>query len=224
MGWIISVVSGKGGPGKSTMCRTLADCYHGEGLRAAVLDLDPNLNALAVYELATQAGIESTCAPVFEGNDRVSEHIDELSRRFDVLLCDTPGRYGARVIDALTMSHAAIITVGMGYIQVKEALKTVQAVQQVQTTRPSTPLPYRLIPSASPSSKVQRDTRQTLIDAGEGPRVDAGIAYFREVPAAEGYGKSIVTYRPKSAGAAAFRQVAATVTTMLNEAHQQKAS
>ena len=216
------MVSGKGGPGKSTMCRTLADCYQGEGLSAAVLDLDPNLNALAVYELATQNGIADECAPVFAGDDDVGGWVSRLSERYDIVLCDTPGRYGARSIDALTVSHAAVVTVGVGFIQVREALRTVQSIRDVHATRPATPLPYRLVPSMSPGSKVQRDTRQALIDAGEGPRVDAGIAYYRDVPAAEGFGKSIITYRPRSAAATAFRQVAATVTTMLNEAHAQK--
>ena len=125
MGEVISVISGKGGTGKTTICAAVATCLAVDGKRALCIDADIGLRnldiALGMAELPLAAftdvlhghcnlsdaaehpqfpGLFLLTAPVRENEDLISadgfrELLDQARRDFDFCLIDAPAGIGA---------------------------------------------------------------------------------------------------------------------------------
>ena len=125
MGEVISVISGKGGTGKTTICAAVATCLAVDGKRVLCIDADIGLRnldiALGMAELPLAAftdvlhghcnlsdaaehpqfpGLFLLTAPVRENEDLISvdgfrELLDQARRDFDFCLIDAPAGIGA---------------------------------------------------------------------------------------------------------------------------------
>ena len=127
MGEVISVISGKGGTGKTTICAAVATCLAVDGKRVLCIDADIGLRnldiALGMAELPLAAftdvlhghcnlsdaaehpqfpGLFLLTAPVRENEDLLSadgfrELLEQARRDFDFCLIDAPAGIGAGV-------------------------------------------------------------------------------------------------------------------------------
>ena len=125
MGEVISVISGNGGTGKTTICAAVATCLAVDGKRVLCIDADIGLRnldiALGMAELPLAAftdvlhghcnlsdaaehpqfpGLFLLTAPVRENEDLISadgfrELLDQARRDFDFCLIDAPAGIGA---------------------------------------------------------------------------------------------------------------------------------
>lgn len=125
MGEVISVISGKGGTGKTTICAAVATCLAVDGKRVLCIDADIGLRnldiALGMAELPLAAftdvlhghctlsdaaehpqfpGLFLLTAPVRENEDLISadgfrELLEQARRDFDFCLIDAPAGIGA---------------------------------------------------------------------------------------------------------------------------------
>jgi len=153
----IAVLSQKGGTGKTTAVRTLADVLRRSGVRTLAIDLDPQGNLSDYFDLPPD--VEPTIADVLAGRARAGEaiHADiipanlslaeaelmlggkmgrELTLRralagladeFDVILIDCPPSLGLLTVNALVAADRALITAEAQYF----ALQGVEQAMEV---------------------------------------------------------------------------------------------
>ena len=164
MAQTIAVLSQKGGTGKTTTVRTLADALRRSGVRTLAVDLDPQGNLSDYFDLPTD--VEPTIADVLSGRADVAEAIHaemipanlslaetelmlggkmgrELTLRralakvpgdYEVILIDCPPSLGLLTINALVAADRALITAEAQYF----ALQGVeQAIEVVDLARDS---------------------------------------------------------------------------------------
>lgn len=97
----LSIFSQKGGSGKTTICIHLAVAAQRAGLRVAVLDLDPQISAVAWHRTR---GIDSTPLVIAIPDAELSRALDGAKEDgFDLILIDSPPHsapIAARIIAA----------------------------------------------------------------------------------------------------------------------------
>jgi chromosome partitioning protein len=164
MATTIAVLSQKGGTGKTTAVRTLADVLRRSGLSTLCVDLDPQGNLSDYFDLPPD--VEPTIAEVLASRTRASEAIHddvipanlslaeaelmlggkmgrELTLRralagvgedYDLILVDCPPSLGLLTVNALVAADRALITAEAQYF----ALQGVeQAMEVVELARDS---------------------------------------------------------------------------------------
>jgi chromosome partitioning protein len=164
MAHTIAVLSQKGGTGKTTAVRTLADALRRSGVRTLAVDLDPQGNLSDYFDLPTD--VEPTIADVLAGRSGAAEAIQgemipanltlaetelmlggrmgrELTLRraladvpadYEVILIDCPPSLGLLTVNALVAADRALITAEAQYF----ALQGVeQAMEVVELARDS---------------------------------------------------------------------------------------
>jgi chromosome partitioning protein len=160
----IAVLSQKGGTGKTTTVRTLADALRRAGVRTLTVDLDPQGNLSDYFDVAPDA--EPTIADVLAGRATAAEAIHEdlipanlslaeaelmlggkmgremtLRRAlakapddYEVILIDCPPSLGLLTVNALVAADRALVTAEAQYF----ALQGVeQAMEVVELARDS---------------------------------------------------------------------------------------
>jgi chromosome partitioning protein len=154
MATTIAVLSQKGGTGKTTTVRTLADVFGRLGLDVLAVDLDPQANLSDYFDIPPDA--DPTMADVLDGraravdaeqdgvvpsNLRLAESelvlsgkmgremtlkraLREVKRRHDVVLIDCPPALGLLTVNALVAADFALISTEAQYF-------SLQGVEQV---------------------------------------------------------------------------------------------
>ena len=154
MATTIAVLSQKGGTGKTTTVRTLADVFGRLGLDVLAVDLDPQANLSDYFDVPPDA--DPTIADVLDGraravdaeqdgvlpsNLRLAESelvlsgkmgremtlkraLREVKRRHDVVLIDCPPALGLLTVNALVAADLALISTEAQYF-------SLQGVEQV---------------------------------------------------------------------------------------------
>jgi chromosome partitioning protein len=161
---IIAVLSQKGGTGKTTTVRTLADVFRRGGVRTLAIDLDPQGNLSDYFDLPPE--VEPTIADVLSGRATAAEAIHEdlipanlslaeaelmlggkmgreltlrralakLPGEYEAILIDCPPSLGLLTVNALVAADHALVTAEAQYF----ALQGVeQAMEVVELARES---------------------------------------------------------------------------------------
>src|SRR5271166_848692 len=100
----IAVLSQKGGTGKTTTVRTLADALRRSGVRTLAVDLDPQGNLSDYFDLPTD--IAPTIADVLSGSARADEAIHEDIIPANLTLAETELMLGGKMGRELTLRRA----------------------------------------------------------------------------------------------------------------------
>jgi len=104
MAHTIAVLSQKGGTGKTTAVRTLADALRRSGVRTLAIDLDPQGNLSDYFDLPTD--VEPTIAEVLTGRAKASEAILAEMIPANLRLAETELALGGRMGRELTLRRA----------------------------------------------------------------------------------------------------------------------
>ena len=149
MATTIAVLSQKGGTGKTTTVRTLADVFGRVGLDVLAVDLDPQGNLSDYFDVAADA--EPTVADVLDGRARAIDAVKdgvlpanlglaeselvlsgkmgremtlkralrEAKRRYEVILIDCPPALGLLTVNALVAADYALLSTEAQYFSLQ---------------------------------------------------------------------------------------------------------
>jgi chromosome partitioning protein len=155
----ITVLSQKGGTGKTTTVRTLADAYRRTGLRVLCVDLDPQGNLSDYFDVPPDAS--PTVADVLAGQARAADavHDDilpanlglaeaelvlggkmgreltlgrglrEVKRPYDLVLVDCPPSLGLLTVNALVAADHALISSEAEYFSLQGVEQALEVVE-----------------------------------------------------------------------------------------------
>jgi chromosome partitioning protein len=101
---IIAVLSQKGGTGKTTTVRTLADVFRRGGVRTLAIDLDPQGNLSDYFDLPPE--VEPTIADVLSGRATAAAAIHEDLIPANLSLAETELMLGGKMGRELTLRRA----------------------------------------------------------------------------------------------------------------------
>jgi chromosome partitioning protein len=155
----ITVLSQKGGTGKTTTVRTLADAYRRSGLEVLCVDLDPQGNLSDYFDVPPDAS--PTIADVLAGQARASDAVyadmlpanlglaeaelvlggkmgreltlkralREVKRGYDLVLVDCPPSLGLLTVNALVAADQALITSEAEYFSLQGVEQALEVVE-----------------------------------------------------------------------------------------------
>jgi chromosome partitioning protein len=155
----ITVLSQKGGTGKTTTVRTLADAYRRNGLEVLCVDLDPQGNLSDYFDVPPDAS--PTIADVLAGQARAADAVyadmlpanlglaeaelvlagkmgreltlkrglREVKRSYDLVLVDCPPSLGLLTVNALVAADHALITSEAEYFSLQGVEQALEVVE-----------------------------------------------------------------------------------------------
>src|SRR5687768_10782980 len=155
----ITVLSQKGGTGKTTAVRTLADTFRRVGLEVLVADLDPQGNLSDYYDVPADAS--PTVAEVLTGSAKAADAIHDgvlpanlglaeaelvvagkmgreltlkralrdLRRRYDLILIDCPPALGLLTVNALVAADYALISTEAEYFSLQGVEQALEVIE-----------------------------------------------------------------------------------------------
>ena len=109
---IVSLVSQKGGVGKSTLAVAIAWELHARGARVLLADTDPQATARAAGELAAERGLAGPTTLVFGKDLSRPNQLPAVAKQFDHVIIDTPGKLTDVTTPVLMVSDLALIPIG----------------------------------------------------------------------------------------------------------------
>ena len=159
MGTTITILSQKGGTGKTTTVRTLADVFRRAGLEVLCVDLDPQGNLSDYFDVPADAS--PTVADVLPGRAKAADavHDDvlpanlglaeaelilggkmgreltlrralrEVKRRYDLILVDCPPSLGLLTVNALVAADHALISSEAEYFSLQGVEQALEVVE-----------------------------------------------------------------------------------------------
>src|SRR6266576_1094334 len=149
MATTIAVLSQKGGTGKTTAVRTLADVFTRAGLEVLAVDLDPQGNLSDYFDVPPDA--DPTIADVLAGREKAADAVHgniipanlglaeselvlsgkmgremtlkralrDVKRRYDVVLVDCPPALGLLTVNAVVAADYALISTEAQYFSLQ---------------------------------------------------------------------------------------------------------
>jgi chromosome partitioning protein len=159
MAHTIAVLSQKGGTGKTTAVRTLADAFRRSGVRTLAIDLDPQGNLSDYFDLPPD--VQPTIADVLSGGSSAAEAIhadmipanltlaeaelmlggkmgreltlrralDKAPQDYDVILIDCPPSLGLLTVNALVAADRALVTAEAQYFALQGVEQAMEVVE-----------------------------------------------------------------------------------------------
>jgi chromosome partitioning protein len=155
----ITVLSQKGGTGKTTTVRTLADAFRRAGLDVLVADMDPQGNLSDYYDVPADA--TPTVAEVLSGSAKAADAIHDgvlpanlglaeaelvlagkmgreltlkralrdLRKRYDVILIDCPPALGLLTVNSLVAADYAVISTEAEYFSLQGVEQALEVIE-----------------------------------------------------------------------------------------------
>jgi chromosome partitioning protein len=165
-GAIVVMATLKGGSGKSTAAACLAAHSQLGGVRAAVIDADPQASLLHWQGL----GDPPLDLPIIaDTSEAVAQRARELARDVELVVIDTAGFRNRTMIEALSVADMAVIPIKASPLDIAAAIETVRLIEEVNATeeRRARPMAYRLLlTQVTVGSAVARHVRNELAQSG----------------------------------------------------------
>ncbi|SEH12566.1 ParA family protein [Thermoleophilum album] len=159
MAKVVTVLSQKGGTGKTTTVRTLADCYRRAGQRVLCVDLDPQGNLSDYFDVPPDA--HPTVGEVLTGRAKAREAIHgdvlpanlglaeaeivlsgkmgreltlrralkDVRRSYDLVLVDCPPSLGLLTVNALVAADHALVTSAAEYFSLQGVEQALEVIE-----------------------------------------------------------------------------------------------
>lgn len=190
---VITLITPKGGTGKSTLARSLAAHWSLIGHKPALVDADPQQTLAMRYN---QDGPMGNILTMAEPEERVADVIGELRAAHAPIIVDTAGFRNRTAITALVTTDLAIIPLKPAVEDIEAAVAAYNLIQEINDTpeRSARPVCAVMVLTMTMSATViARHARTQLTEAGY-PLLKAEMANRVAYPEAgiEGLSPSIV--------------------------------
>jgi chromosome partitioning protein len=126
---ILSLVSQKGGVGKSSLALAIAWELHARGTRVLLADTDPQATARTAGELAADRGLQGPTTLVFGKDLSRPNQLPALAKQFDHVVIDTPGKLTDVTTPVLMVSDVTLIPIGPSPAELWSNADTITIVQ-----------------------------------------------------------------------------------------------
>jgi chromosome partitioning protein len=135
---VVSLVSSKGGVGKTTAALLLSTGLADAGVRVAVVDADPNQPLVAWANFAGEAVPAQLTVRGDVDENTILDVIEALSAEFQVVVIDTQGAGNLTSAYAVSVSDLVLVPLQASPLDGREGMKTVSLVkrQRKVTSRP----------------------------------------------------------------------------------------
>jgi chromosome partitioning protein len=159
MSTTIAVLSQKGGTGKTTCVRTLADIYRRVGIEVLAVDLDPQGNLSDYFDVPPDA--DPTIADVLGGREKAADAVHgdiipanlglaeaelvlggkmgremtlkralrDVKRRYDLVLIDCPPALGLLTVNAVVAADYALISTEAQYFSLQGVEQALEIIE-----------------------------------------------------------------------------------------------
>jgi chromosome partitioning protein len=139
---VISVVSTKGGVGKTTTVICLADAFARGGGTVAILDADPNSHVRAWRDRAPEDCRVDLISGLDESN--LLDAIADTAAKYQLVLIDVEGAATQTVTYAIAQSDMVLIPTKVSGMDLQEVFRTYEVVQRTEKML-RRPIPARAI-------------------------------------------------------------------------------
>jgi chromosome partitioning protein len=197
---VITLATSKGGTGKSSLARSLAEHWFGLGHKPALVDADPQRSLANRYD---PSGRLAALPVVAEPEERVGDVIEELALKHAPVIVDTAGFRNRTTISALVMTDLAIIPLKPAADDVDAAIATYGLIQEINATPERAGRPIRaamVMTMVMRGTVIARHVRNQLTSAGY-PLIKAEMLNRVAYPEAAIEGLSPSTVDPDGAAA-----------------------
>jgi chromosome partitioning protein len=130
----IAVLSLKGGTGKTTTVRTLADVFRRIGLDVLCVDLDPQGNLSDYFDVPADAS--PTVADLLQGKAKAKaathEGLKDARKQHDLILIDCPPALGLLTINGLVAADWALISSEAQYFALQGVNGALDVIEQAK--------------------------------------------------------------------------------------------
>ena len=168
---VITLLSPKGGVGKTTAGLLLALELAEGGASVVIIDADPNFPLAKWARLPNKPDGIEVVQEVDE--DAIIDTIDAAQKRARFVIVDLEGRASARVTNALLMTNLALVPMQGSVLDSDQAARAFQSIRRASTAaRREIAFQGCLYPHARPAAASARGSSQQIADNVEG----AGIA------------------------------------------------
>jgi chromosome partitioning protein len=163
---VITLITPKGGAGKSTLARSLAAHWALTGHKPALVDADPQRTLAARYNPeGPMAGVPVVAEP----EERVAEAIEGLRARHAPVIVDTAGFRNRTAITALVATDLAIIPLKPAIEDIEAAVAAFGLIREINDTPERNGRPLRcvmVLTMTMSATIIARHARNQLAEAG----------------------------------------------------------
>jgi chromosome partitioning protein len=202
---IVTLVSQKGGVGKSSLAAAIGWELHSRGARTLLVDADPQGTVRITSEVAEERGLEAPTVIAMGKDMARKDQLPKLARGYDMVIIDTPGRSGEVQRASMMVARLAVIPIGQSAADAWGTTDTLSAIAEVQTVRPQLQAAM-CITKKCPRTTLGRNARDVLSAQGT-PVLVAETTHrvaWQECLAA---GMGVAQYAPSDASADEARAV-----------------
>jgi chromosome partitioning protein len=197
---IISLVSQKGGVGKSSLAIAIAWELHARGSRVLLVDTDPQATARTAGELAAERGVEGPTTVVLGKDLSRPNQLPAMSKQFDHVVIDTPGKLSDVTTPVLMVSDVTLVPIGPSPAELWSNTDTITIIQAAQESFNTDLRAAVVFVRNEPKTVLSSRVRATL-EKGELPVLRAGTSHrvaWRESMLS---GQGVAQYNPKDKAA-----------------------
>jgi chromosome partitioning protein len=217
---IISLVTMKGGSGKSTAAMCLAGYWHANGLAVALVDSDPAATILRWRETGSDF---SDIPAVAAQSDDIAEIVGDFSSQDkDRIVIDTPGFRSPALDEAIRAADLILIPIRPSPIDFQVAADTAELVQEISGADSKRTVRF-LLTQCTSSNVITRHMRAEMLEADYAlltGQLSARVIYGEAALA----GTTPTFAQPRGAGAREIAELGKEIDTLMGDGGKPKTS
>jgi ATPases involved in chromosome partitioning len=203
---VVSVLSEKGGAGKTTIAVNLATAFHLSGTKTLIVDADPQATARD-WGAASDAD-----TPVVAGVDRgsIREDVPRLGQQFELVMIDGAPRLQETYVEAVTVSDLVLVPVRPSAADIWSAETIIEVCRAYNT-------PAAFVVSQQVVGTALADQIQDALESFDVPVLDARPSMRVAYTEALGAGQSVLQYAGRGKAAGEVHALHDEVSALLNQ-------